>query len=730
MDKPSDSPSTLGDVETCVDRILGHVGKDLKVGLPLGLGKPAELVNSLYRRAEADPTISLTLLTALSLEKPDPESGIEAAFMGPILERVFEGVVDLDYAHAVTRGKLPPNVRVLEFFFRPGSRIGNAEAQQDYISTNYTFAARDILAQGCNVVLQSVSKRESADGPRYSLSCNPDTSLELAAMLRELQTQEDRKVAIIAMVNQQLPYMALDAEVSPDFFDIVVDHPSYSSALFSTPKEAVTKPDFAIGLQASALIPDGGTLQIGIGALGDAIVHGLKLRHEHNKTYRKILDSFGASQRIGDLIERIGGTSPFDTGLYGATEMFVDGFLHLIQAGILKRPVYDFWALQQIINRGAYDPAQPPTLATLEALDEIGLRVIRGKDFAVLQHHGFFNDGTRYDEGFIVTPEGSRVVANVANPESRRLIAERCLGAHGLRRGVILHGGFFLGPRDFYQALRDMSQDQRDRICMTGVNKINQLDLNPRLYKAQRHDARFINTGMMATLSGAVVSDGLDNGQVISGVGGQYNFVAMAHQLPGGRSILMVRAVRTGKDGAPSSNIVFNYGHTTIPRHLRDIVITEYGTADLRGQTDSEVAKRLIHIADSRFQASLLAKAKDAGRIEPEYQVPEPFRHNTPDTLEDRLEPFRQSLPAFPFGSDLTDEEIALGAALKRVKARAGSTPKWKLALAALRSIGSDVPAHHEAYLQRVDLMHPTTFEDRVARTLLIEALEENQGHA
>lgn len=40
--------------------------------------------------------------------------------------------------------------------------------------------------------------------------------------------------------------------------------------------------------------------------------------------------------------------------------------------------------------------------------------------------------------------------------------------------------------------------------------------------------------------------------------------------------------------------MVWQYGHVTIPRHLRDIVITEYGVADLRAQTDSEVIKRLL----------------------------------------------------------------------------------------------------------------------------------------
>ena len=52
----------------------------------------------------------------------------------------------------------------------------------------------------------------------------------------------------------------------------------------------------------------------------------------------------------------------------------------------------------------------------------------------------------------------------------------------------------------------------------------------------KRTHARFINITMMATLLGSAVSDQLTNGQVVSGVGGQSDFVNMAHQLPDGRS--------------------------------------------------------------------------------------------------------------------------------------------------------------------------------------------------
>ena len=106
----------------------------------------------------------------------------------------------------------------------------------------------------------------------------------------------------------------------------------------------------------------------------------------------------------------------------------------------------------------------------------------------------------------------------------------------------------------------------------------------------------------------------------MSGVGGQYNFVAMAHELEGARSILLLRATREAPAAQRESNIVFNYGHTTIPRHLRDIVVTEYGIADLRGRTDAEVAAALIAIADARFQEGLAEQAKAAGKLPRDWQ--------------------------------------------------------------------------------------------------------------
>jgi hypothetical protein len=227
---------------------------------------------------------------------------------------------------------------------------------------------------------------------------------------------------------------------------------------------------------------------------------------------------------------------------------------------------------------------------------------------------------------------------------------------------------------------------------------------------------------MMATLLGAVISDGLENGRVVSGVGGQYNFVAQAFALKDARSIIMLRSTRRAKRQL-TSNIRWQYAHETIPRHLRDIVVTEYGIADLRGKTDRDVIAAMLAVTDSRFQGELLRQAKDAGKIERSYEVPKSARDNTPDAIARALKPAAETglLPAFPFGTDFTDVEQRLIPALEMLKSASLGT----LASLALRGLSGS--ADHAGCMERMGLAQPRSFTDRLYACLVRGALTQRQ---
>jgi acyl-CoA hydrolase len=293
--------------------------------------------------------------------------------------------------------------------------------------------------------------------------------------------------------------------------------------------------------------------------------------------------------------------------------------------------------------------------------------------------------------------------------------------------GVVLHGAFFLGPKAFYRALREMTASQLARIQMAAVSFTNELYGDEEIKRRARVDARFVNSVMMATLMGAAVSDGLENGQVVSGVGGQYNFVAQSFALEGARSILTLEATRQA-GARPQSNIRWSYGHETIPRHLRDIVVTEYGVADLRGKSDAEVIAAMLQVADSRFQNELMRAAKDAGKLAKDFEIPRAWCENVPDRIAKALKPAREAglLPSFPFGSDFTDAEQRLLPALLILQDAAGAP----LRLAGLLWQGLTRPpnAADRECLARLGLDRPATWPEHAYRALVGAALARSRA--
>jgi acyl-CoA hydrolase len=713
-------PSFYTGVEACVEETLRKVGRRVALGTPLGLGKANHLVNEFFRRACEDPQIDLHIFTALTLSRPHWKNELERRFLEPLNERIFAGYPELDYVEPLKRGSLPQNIHVTEFYFQPGSFLDSPLAQQSYMSSNYTHVVRDLLDARINVLAQLVGKTEENGERRYSLSCNSDITLDLVPRVRESK-REGTKFELLGQVNPSLPFMYADASVPPSYFDAIVDDPKYTFPLFGPPNRTVDTVEYLIALHVTTLIKDGGTLQIGIGALEDAVTYLLKLRHQQNDLYRSILSDAGTVARFGNLIERLGGIDSFEKGLYASSEMLVDGFVDLYRSGILKRRVYDHVGLQQLLNDGRIRTQVTP--AMLDALLETGVisSCLTKQGFAFLQDFGILKSQLKYEAGLILLEDGTRLSSNLADKDAREELIQHCLGTQ-LKNGHFAHACFFLGPRRFYETLRQMDRSEREQICMTGIGYVNHLYGDEELKRLQRKAARFVNTGLIVTLTGAVASDGFDDGRVLSGVGGQYNFVSMAHELEDGRSILMIRSTKA--DGQTHSNIRWNYGHVTIPRHLRDIVITEYGIAELRGRTDEEVIIALIEIADSRFQDELVKEAKRAGKLRKEYQIPDYARNNQPAKLETLLSKYRDQglFRSFPFGTDLTEEELVLRKALLALKQTLEQKSLFRLRLSA---IGKAVapPSAARPYLERMKLDQPQNFKERLYRRALVYGL-------
>jgi len=91
-------------------------------------------------RAVADRSINLTIFTALTLEAPRAKSELEHRFLDPIAQRLFAGYPALDYAAAIHKDQVPPNIMINEFFSKRAS--GSARPTPSSITSARTTPMR------------------------------------------------------------------------------------------------------------------------------------------------------------------------------------------------------------------------------------------------------------------------------------------------------------------------------------------------------------------------------------------------------------------------------------------------------------------------------------------------------------------------------------------------------------------------------------------------------------
>jgi acyl-CoA hydrolase len=607
----------------CAEAIVDRAGRNLALAVPIGIGKPVHLVNALYRLAEGDRSLNLRIFTGLTLVRPAYRTSLEQRFVEPLLDRLFGTYPDVAYVKALRGQGLPPNIEVTEFFLQAGAWTANSRVQQSYTSLNYSQVAAHLERMGTNVFAQLVVLNPHGQD-RISLSSNTDITLDMRPYMTARRSA-GQPLALAVEINTNLPYMPGQAEIDLSDVDIVLDAEAPHYDLFAPPKEPVSLTDYAMALYAAALVRDGGTLQIGIGSFSDALAHALILRHTKNREFRLLLDDLGVPLPPGVQL------APFSVGLYGCTEMLVDGFLALLRAGILRRRV------------------------------------------------------------------------NVADG-----------------REAVLHAGFFVGNQAFYRELRELAPESLDLIAMTGISFTNTLTGEEATKREQRRDARFVNTAMVATLLGSVSSDQLEDGRVISGAGGQHDLVAMAHALEGARSIIGLRSTRR-QNRRTVSNIVWRYANATVPRQLRDIIVTEYGIADLRGKSDRDVIVEMLKVAEGAFQPGLMEAAKAAGKLERSFELQASAAGNRAERIVSALASARRDglLPEFPLGTEMTDVEQALTGPLMLL--RSAGYADLVRTLAAGLARGPTAP--ESAALERLSLASAASMREHAMRALVLGAL-------
>jgi acyl-CoA hydrolase len=111
-----------------------------------------------------------------------------------------------------------------------------------------------------------------------------------------------------------------------------------------------------------------------------------------------------------------------------------------------------------------------------------------------------------------------------------------------------------------------------------------------------------LNSAVEVDLTGQVNAE-QSGSQYLGGTGGQVDYVRAGSRSPGGHSIIALPA--TAKGGKVSRITTALSGPVTTARSEVDVIVTEFGAAELKGQTLAERARRLVGIAHPDFQEEL-----------------------------------------------------------------------------------------------------------------------------
>jgi hypothetical protein len=401
--------------------------------------------------------------------------------------------------------------------------------------------ARELLARGVNVIAHVVGEAQSGGVTEISLGSNPDVTVDCCRKSRSLRARARRGDAGPGASRDA--FMLGAGERGAGHFDLLLDHSRYDYDLFAPPNPSLSTVDHAIGLHASSLVRDGGTLQIGIGELGDSIVYSLLLRHQQNEPGARARDA--GTERSAALIDASAAarrspracsaprrcsstrcstcTAPASCAA-ACTTIYPAARAGRERLRTRSRRV----AARGHAGRGAGPGARRTDVAALKAAG-----VLRSERDSTGQHRLARWRAHRANSGQAARAPRWRASAW----DSSCRAAPSCTPVS------------CSGPRAFYRRLRELPESERRLFDMRGVGYINQLYGADMRCVAQRSHARFVNTTMMLTTLGRRVSRWLADGRVVPVSAASTTSSRWRTRLPGARSVLCVRSTRR-KDGS------------------------------------------------------------------------------------------------------------------------------------------------------------------------------------
>lgn len=239
------------------------------------------------------------------------------------------------------------------------------------------------------------------------------------------------------------------------------------------------------------------------------------------------------------------------------------------------------------------------------ALPEAKSHAPNEQELAIARHvSGLIEDGSTLQMG----------IGSIPDAVARQLVNHRDLGVHTemwsdgtlelLERGVVTNSrkkvrrgmtvsSFLLGTRKLYDFVND-----NPSVLQLEIDYVN----NPRTI-ARNPKVVAINSAVEIDLTGQICADSVGH-KIISGVGGQMDFMSGAALSSGGKPIIALCSLTKSGESKIVPTLRAGAGVVTTRSHVH-YVITEFGVANLYGKTLGERAKALIGIAHPKYRENL-----------------------------------------------------------------------------------------------------------------------------